>query len=64
MKKTSVPKHVKITVCIKCYTFSRLRPINILRFLSDRAVGRCAVAGEDLKLYWKSEKRQVSKDDQ
>ena len=57
VKKTSKPNPIKTLRYIKCCNSNSLRHIKSLGILSDTTVRRSAVNREDLKPYWKSEKR-------
>ena len=58
VKKTSKPNSIKGLGYLKCYSLISPRTIKkALVILSDTTVRRSAVDREDLKPYWKSEKR-------
>ena len=57
VKKTSMPNPVKSLGYIKCHSSSNPRTVKALAILSDTTVRRSAVDQEDLKPYWKSQKR-------
>ena len=55
-----MPNPVKSLGYIKCHSSSSPRPAKALAILSDTPVRRSAVDQEDLKPYWKLEKRHIS----
>ena len=56
LNTTSMPNSVESIGYIKCYSSSSPRPVKTA-ILSDTTIRRSAVDQEDLKSYWKSEKR-------
>ena len=52
-----MPNSIKSLGYIKCYRSSSLSPVKNLAVLSDTTFRRFTVDQEDLKPYWKSEKR-------
>ena len=61
---TSMQNPVKNFGYIKCYCSSAPHMLKALAILTDANVRRSAVDREDLKPYWKSEKRPISLGDQ
>ena len=57
VKRTSMSNPVKSLGYIKCHSLSSPRTVKPLAILSDTTVRRSAVDREDLKPYWKSEKK-------
>ena len=57
VRKTSIPNHVESLGYIKCYSSSSPRPVKAQTITSDTTFKRSAVDLEDLKPYWKLEKR-------
>ena len=58
VKKTSKPNSIKGLGYLKCYSLISPRTIKkALVILSDTTVRRSTVDREDLKPYWKSEKK-------
>ena len=64
VKKSSMPNPVKSLGYIRCYNWTSSSLLKDLAILSDTTVRRSAVDWEDLKPYWKSEKRPHSLGDQ
>ena len=57
VKNSSMPNPVKSFGYIKCHSSSSPSLLKALAIRSDTTVRRYSVDQEDLKLYWKSEKR-------